>query len=226
MTAVVYGVQGYSALCLAEGLERRQGCTSSPPPFLLTVDSDIVTTRIAKKYLQQYLTARNEEGADPCQHMESLDGKGAEVLQNLHDQTEHMFDLVFLDANKKGYIDYLKVLMGEGGEEEREEGVAVAARACDRRRAMLSPNALIVVDNTLWKGMVVQEVPALAALAQQQQQLGGGEGGGGGGRMQQLAKALHAFNSHCREHPLLSPVLLPIRDGLTVVRYNPPPLSS
>lgn len=165
------------------------------------MDSDIVATRIATKYIQQYLDDRNGQ-EDPRDHIriEPLHGKGVEVLEDLCDNTDHLFDLVFLDANKKGYIEYMKLLMGES-----EDG--------DKKRAMLSPNALIIVDNTLWKGMVVQEVPALADLPEHEEQ--------GGGRMRQLARALHAFSSHCRGHPLLSPVLLPIRDGLTIVRYTP-----
>lgn len=168
-------------------------------PYLVTVDSDTVTTRIAKKFIKRYLLDQKSEFSNPKEQVkiESIDGKGSDVLQHMRDHTPHIFDFVFLDANKKGYVDYVKFLMGE------ESGSSGGGRV------MLSDNALLVVDNTLWKGMVLQEVPSLAEGKSE-----------GGDRMQKLAAAMHAFNMHCKEHPQLSPVLLPIRDGLTIVRYK------
>lgn len=165
------------------------------------MDSDTTTTKIAKKFIQHYLRDRNTANAAPAEqvHLQSFDGKAADVLVHMREETSHLFDLVFLDANKKGYVDYVKFLMGE------------VSTGRNTGRPLLSPGALIVVDNTLWKGMVLREVPALADALKGQDT--------GGSRMQKLAAAMHSFNTHCREHPQLNPVLLPIRDGLTVVRY-------
>lgn len=200
-------------MCLAEGLRSRR--TNTPEdtskeslqgtehalPFLVTVDSDPATTRTAKTFFLSYLAERNFS-PDPLDHIriESVDGNGADVLLAMQEETEHTFDIVFLDANKKGYVDYVKCLMGEG-----DGGVG---------RIMLSPGALIVVDNTLWKGLVVDEIaPSTSSF---EEDVGESKSER---RMRTLAKAMHLFNTYCRDHPRLEPLLLPIRDGLSIVRY-------
>lgn len=52
---------------------------------------------------------------------------------------------VFIDADKKKYIDYMKQIMGE-----------------DEESSLLNHGALVVVDNTLWKGLVLQHVSLFA----------------------------------------------------------------
>lgn len=39
-------------------------------------------------------------------------------------------------------------------------------------------------------------------------------------RMRVLAQSLHAFNAHVAAEPRLKQVMLPIRDGLTVIQYR------
>lgn len=53
---------------------------------------------------------------------------------------------VFIDADKKEYLNYLKMLLGEDVD---EKGTSIS---------LLNDKALIVVDNTLWKGLVLKEV--------------------------------------------------------------------
>ena len=55
-----------------------------------------------------------------------------------------LFDLVFIDADKKLYREYLQALMGEG------EGEGESSRT-----SLLAEGAWVVVDNTLWKGLVL-----------------------------------------------------------------------
>lgn len=60
---------------------------------------------------------------------------------------------VFIDANKKHYLGYLRELMDEEG---------------GGKTSVLNSGALIVVDNTLWKGLVlhkVQREPSAAVFA-------------------------------------------------------------
>jgi predicted O-methyltransferase YrrM len=40
-------------------------------------------------------------------------------------------------------------------------------------------------------------------------------------RMRALAAAMHSFNKYVASEPTLQPLLLPLRDGLTVIRYAP-----
>ena len=41
-------------------------------------------------------------------------------------------------------------------------------------------------------------------------------------RMLALAASMHEFNLFVKNHPNLESVLLPLRDGLTVIKYNSP----
>ena len=36
-----------------------------------------------------------------------------------------------------------------------------------------------------------------------------------------LAKEMHAFNDAVASNPRLSSMIIPLRDGLTIIRYNP-----
>jgi caffeoyl-CoA O-methyltransferase len=82
------------------------------------------------------------------------------------DRLEGAFDLVFIDADKGGYIDYYE---------------AVVPRLHER--------GVIVVDNTLWSGRVVD-----------------GDG------------PIVQFNEHVAVDPRTVQVILTIRDGITLIR--------
>jgi caffeoyl-CoA O-methyltransferase len=89
-------------------------------------------------------------------------GPALETLERLNGT----FDFVFIDAEKEGYIDYYE---------------AVLPRLADR--------GLIVADNTLASGRVVNESPPIAA-----------------------------FNEHVAADPRSIEVLLTVRDGMTLIR--------
>ena len=82
------------------------------------------------------------------------------------DRLQGAFDLVFIDADKDGYVDYYD---------------AVVPR--------LNERGLILVDNTLWSGLVVD-----------------GEG------------PIVQFNEHVAADPRTVQVILSIRDGITLIR--------
>ena len=116
-----------------------------------------------------------------------VDAEHAEVAQRWFDRSEHGdritlhlgpaletiarldgdFDFVFLDADKDGYVDYYE---------------AVLPRLAER--------GLIVADNTLWSGRVVEESDGPIAR----------------------------FNEHVAADPRSVAVILPIRDGMTLIR--------
>lgn len=83
------------------------------------------------------------------------------------------FDLVFLDANKRQYADYFDLVI-------------------DR----LSPGALLIADNVLWSGKVLQPDEDADAAA------------------------LHAFNERLLADERLETTLLPLRDGLLLARLK------
>jgi caffeoyl-CoA O-methyltransferase len=95
------------------------------------------------------------------------------TLKHLTDADE-AFDLVFIDADKAGYIDYLNIML---------EG------------SLLAKNGLICVDNTLMQGQ-----PYL------------------NGEATTNGTAIAAFNQAVVDDPRIEQVLLPLRDGLTLIR--------
>ena len=72
--------------------------------------------------------------AGRIEQMELLDGDASEILLQL----DGKFDLVFIDAAKGQYLDYLQKIMGK-----------------------LSENAVVIADNVLFRGMVLSEEPPL-----------------------------------------------------------------
>ena len=166
---------GYSALCLAEGL--------TEDGMLLTIEhNDEMEEAIrrnlalsplgekihlvigdAKEWLREF---RERSQASYCLE------NAPEALQL---RGEGLFDLVFIDADKKEYCDYLDLvipLMREGG--------------------------WILADNTLWDGHIID--PAYDKDRQ--------------------TVALREFNDKVAEDPRLEKVILPLRDGLTVMRVE------
>jgi caffeoyl-CoA O-methyltransferase len=84
------------------------------------------------------------------------------------------FDLVFIDADKTGYADYLSTVLETG---------------------LLAPQGLVCVDNTLMQGQ-----PWLP------------------GRPTANGLAIAEFNRSVAEDPRVEQVIVPLRDGLTLIR--------
>jgi caffeoyl-CoA O-methyltransferase len=143
---------GYSALCLAEGL--------APAGMLHTIDIDPHLTDLVRKYIAK----AGMEDRITTHHRPAL-----EVLPDLPTP----FDLVFIDADKPNYPNYLDAVT-------------------DRVR----PGGLIIADNVLWSGKVLQPT------AQQDEQ----------------TRALSVFAEKARLDARFEQVMLPLRDGLMVMR--------
>ena len=84
-------------------------------------------------------------------------------------------DLAFIDADKKNYPLYLEALLPK-----------------------MRKGGLILSDNVLWSGKVVEEIKDNDKHTQ----------------------TLMAYNELLATHPLLETVLLPIRDGLSIARVK------
>jgi caffeoyl-CoA O-methyltransferase len=102
-------------------------------------------------------------------------GPATATLQRLVAHRTPPFDLVFIDADKAGYQDYLEFLLSN---------------------PLLAPGAVIAVDNTLMQG----------------QPWGGVESRTRNG------DAVAAFNAGVAADTRVAQVLLPVRDGLTLIR--------
>lgn len=145
---------GYSALCLAEGMPENGE--------LHTIDINEELFDFQRKYFDG-----SPFGKQIFQHL----GNALEIIPKL-DKT---FDLVFIDADKNNYPNYLEIVLPK-----------------------LKKGAVILSDNVLWSGKVVEEV----------------------NEDDVDTKALIHYNKLLNEHPKLETVLLPIRDGLTISRVR------
>jgi len=88
---------GYSALCLAEGMQK--------DGTLFTIDKNEELTTISKKYFDNSLY-KNQ--------IRQLVGDAIEMIPTLHEK----FDLVFIDADKSNYSNYFNLIidkMNSGG---------------------------------------------------------------------------------------------------------------
>jgi predicted O-methyltransferase YrrM len=158
---------GYSALCLAEGL---------------TEDGRLVTLEHNDE--MESSIRRNFALSPLGEKIELVIGDAKEMLKNFELRIKNLeldavsdrgeqFDLVFIDADKKEYCDYLDLvlpLVREGG--------------------------WILADNTLWDGHIVD-----SAYDKDKQTIG-----------------LRAFNDKVAQDERLEKVILPLRDGLTIIR--------
>jgi caffeoyl-CoA O-methyltransferase len=100
-------------------------------------------------------------------------GPAAETLETLTQAGEH-FDLVFVDADKRGYLEYVSTFI-DGD--------------------LLSPGGVICVDNTLLQGEPWMPAPPSAN-----------------------GTAIATFNAAIAGDPRVEQVLLPLRDGMTLIR--------
>jgi len=81
---------GYSALCLAEGLD--------PNGILYTIDVDLSLHARVKKYF---------EASDKADQIKYYIGQALEIIP----QIPETFDLVFIDADKKNYANYYDLVI-------------------------------------------------------------------------------------------------------------------
>jgi len=122
---------------------------------------------ISDEYLS---TARAAwERAGVADRIEMRIGPAADGLAEL--PTERHIDLAFIDADKPGYRTYLELLLPR-----------------------LSIGGVIVVDNVLWSGNVINHADQDVSTV-----------------------ALRAFNDHVAERDDVDAVMLPIGDGITLI---------
>ena len=155
---------GYSALCLAEGL--------AEGGKLITIEhNDELEETIRRNLSRSPLSDR----------IELIIGDAKEVLQRsglsgeagLCSFSEAVYDLVFIDADKREYCAYLDLVY-----------------------PLVPVGGFILADNTLWDGHIIDP-----AYDKDKQTLG-----------------LRAFNDKLKEDDRFEQVILPLRDGLTIIR--------
>jgi caffeoyl-CoA O-methyltransferase len=144
---------GYSSLSIASGL--------AEGGRLLCCDVSTEWTDIAREH---WALAGVED------RIELVVAPAIETLRSL--PADASVDLAFIDADKRGYVDYYEELL-----------------------ARLAPGGLICVDNTLWSGAVIDPEVTDADT-----------------------EAIRRFNDHVAADPRTRQVIVPIGDGLTLIR--------
>jgi spermidine synthase len=104
---------GYSALCLVKGL-KKEG-------YLHTIEIREADANSAKEFFKQ-----SDQNSQIVLHL----GDAKKIIPTL----PHQWDLVFIDADKTGYIDYYELLLPS-----------------------VKKNGIIIADNVLFHGQVLAE---------------------------------------------------------------------
>ena len=136
----------------------------------LPVDGRLVCFDITDRYLTTAREAWSDAGVDD--RIEVRIGPAADGIAELPADTR--IDLAFIDADKTGYATYLDLLLPR-----------------------LAERGLIVVDNVLWSGAVVDPSVDDADTV-----------------------ALRAFNDAVAARDDVEAVMLPIGDGVTLIRHR------
>lgn len=96
---------------------------------------------------------------------------------------------------QKQYLAYYDAIMGN----ETHDGI-------------LAPNGIILADNVLWKGVVLNYVPELKSEAPPPSSFPNPK------RMEKMATVMHEFNARVSSDPRVRCTMLPLRDGLMIIQ--------
>lgn len=146
---------GYSAICLARGL-REGGILDS-----LELNDEL-----------EDLILQGHERAGLQDKIRLHIGDAKESIGKLQ-QAGRVYDLVFIDANKREYCQYYELVFD-----------------------LVKPGGYILADNVLWDGKVYADpVPQDAQT-----------------------RGIYKFNEQVRNDPRVENVILPLRDGMNLIR--------
>ena len=142
---------GYSAICLSKGLK--------PGGRLFTIELNDELAAFAHSF---FCRAGAEE------QITQLTGRAQEIIPGL----DQMFDLVFIDGDKREYVEYYNLIIDK-----------------------VKPGGFILVDNVLWGGQVIEKDST-----------------------DLQTRGIINFNNMIRGESDIEDVIIPIRDGLMLIR--------
>lgn len=142
---------GYSAICLSKGLR--------PGGKLITIELNDELTTFSHSFFCR---------AEADSKITQMTGRAQDIIPGL----DLLFDLVFIDGDKREYIEYYKLIIGK-----------------------VKPGGFILVDNVLWGGKVIEKETT-----------------------DPQAQGIINFNLMIRSETITEEVIIPIRDGLMLIR--------
>jgi caffeoyl-CoA O-methyltransferase len=104
---------GYSAICMAKGLR--------PEGKLITIEINDELTAFAESYIKK---------SGLRDRIEQITGDAIKIIPEL----DYMFDLVFIDGDKREYCEYFEAIIGK-----------------------VNPGGFILADNVLWGGKALEK---------------------------------------------------------------------
>lgn len=147
---------GFSAICLASGMGE---------------GGHLDTLELNDELEDLILEGFERAGLEDVIQLHIGDCK--ETLKTLRAGMKEMYDIVYMDANKREYCEYYDLVFD-----------------------MVRPGGLILADNVIWDGKVCQD-----PLPQDKQTL-----------------SIVKFNDMVSTDPRVESVILPLRDGINVIR--------
>lgn len=142
---------GYSAICLARGLK--------PEGRLITVELNDELTAFAQTYFCR-------AGLDS--KIIQMTGRAQDIVPSLN----KMFDLVYIDGDKREYVEYYNLIIDK-----------------------VRPGGFILADNVIWGEKVLET-----------------------GTSDPQAMGVISFNEMIRRDSRIEKVIIPMRDGLMLIR--------
>ena len=163
---------GYSAICLASGLPEGGHLDTLELNDEL---EDLILEGFERAGLADVISLHIGDCKETLAGLrrEAGLGDGAESRDREGVRSDMLYDIVYMDANKREYCEYYDLVFD-----------------------MVRPGGLILADNVLWDGKVCQD-----PLPQDKQTQG-----------------IARFNNMVSSDPRVESVILPIRDGLNVIR--------
>jgi predicted O-methyltransferase YrrM len=142
---------GYSAICLASGLKRGGR--------LITIELNDEMSGFSNSYFRK-------AGVDS--KITQLTGRAQDIIPGL----DHIFDLVYIDGDKREYIEYYDAVIEK-----------------------VRPGGFILADNVFWGGQVLYK-----------------------NSKDPQTRGIIAFNEMIRKQKGIEKVIIPVRDGIMLIR--------
>ncbi|CDI86593.1 hypothetical protein, conserved [Eimeria praecox] len=200
---------GISSLALAEGLACRERVPGACVG-LVAIEKDPRAAAAARRLISSspwghLITVVEADalqwlGAQPTAARSALSEQGASERTRLSDASlqngmfpDGGFDLIYLDAEKKKYAEYVACIL-------------------DPERPLLAPDGTLLIDNTLWgRGQDGKRISWWED--------GATEDTPRSKRYAKIAESLKALRQALRKDRRISHVLLPVGDGLSIVTW-------